>query len=394
MDNKIIVINAGSSSIKFQVYRVKSYEVLASGLCERIFIDGHFKMKYANNVYETDTKMSNHIDAVNFLLSKLKEFKIINDLREIIGIGHRVAQGGSLFNDACLIDKQAKQKIADLIPLAPLHNKPELETIEVFEKLLPQTRNVASFDTTFHVSMPNTSYTYAINPTICEKYKIRRYGFHGNSYKFINEYMEGLLHKKQLNLIVCHLGNGASVCGIKDGKSYITSMGLTPLEGVIMGTRSGDFDPSIVLYLARQGMSIDQIDDLVNKKSGVQGFIDSADMRDLLKKIQSNDETAKFTINLYANRVAEYIVKYINLIGKNIDAIIFTAGVGENSVFVIEEIIDKIKIIDLSINKDLLDQPYSDHKLISNVSSNYPIYCVRTNEEIMIAKDVVRILEI
>ena len=368
MDKKIIVINAGSSSIKFQIYKLKNYEVLASGLCERIFLDGHFKMKYSKSVYETDTQMPNHIEAVKFLLSKLKEFKIINDLNEIVGVGHRVAQGGSLFKGPCLIDRQAKQKIAELIPLAPLHNKPELDTILVFEKLLPHAKNVASFDTTFHTTMPKTSYTYAIEPQVCDKYKIRRYGFHGNSYKFINEYMEKILHKKQLNMIVCHLGNGASICGIKDGKSYITSMGLTPLEGVIMGTRSGDFDPSIILYLIRQGLNVDQIDDLVNKKSGVQGFIHSADMRDLLSKIQKGDATAKFTIDLYANRVAEYIVKYINLIGTKIDCLVFTAGIGENSAFVVEAIVDKVKIINLSINKKELQKPYPDHKLISNLS--------------------------
>jgi acetate kinase len=394
MNKKIIVINAGSSSIKFQIYNVHNYEVVASGLCERIFIDGHFKMKYSQQVYETDTKMSNHVEAIEFLLNKIKEFKIINDFDEIVGVGHRVAQGGAYFKDATIIDEKAKQEIANLIPLAPLHNKPELDTILVFEKLLPHVKNVASFDTTFHTTMPDTSYTYAIDPQICKKYKIRRYGFHGNSYKFINEYMEKLLNKKDLNLIVCHLGNGASICGIKDGKSYITSMGLTPLEGVIMGTRSGDFDPSIVLYLVRQGMSIDQIDDLVNKRSGVQGFINSADMRDLLAKIQEGDEVAKFTINLYANRVAKYIVEYINLIGKNIDAIIFTAGIGENSAFVVEAIMDKIKIINLSIDSGLLQKSYSNHKLISNDKSVYPIYCVRTNEEIMIAKDVLKLLNI
>lgn len=392
MSNKIIVINAGSSSIKFQLYEIDNLEVIASGLCERIFIDGHFKLKYNGQTFEADTPMPTHIEAVEFLLKQLKSVRAIVDLKEIIGVGHRVAQGGSLFKDACLIDEHAKNKIAELIPLAPLHNKPELDTILVFEKLLPHAKNVSSFDTTFHTTMPETSYTYAINPSVCEKYKIRRYGFHGNSYKFINEYMENLLHKKNLNMIVCHLGNGASICGIKNGKSFITSMGLTPLEGVIMGTRSGDFDPSIILYLARQGMSINQIDDLVNKQSGVQGFINSADMRDLLSKIQNGDKVAQFTIDLYANRVAEYVVKYINLIDKNIDAIIFTAGIGENSAFVVEAIINKIKIINLSIDKSLLSKSYSDHKLISNQTSDYPIYCVRTNEEIMIAKDVIKVL--
>jgi acetate kinase len=394
MDKKIIVINAGSSSIKFQVYKLKGYEVLASGLCERIFIDGHFKMKYFGKSFETNTPMPNHVQAINFLLSKLKELKIISNLEEIVGVGHRVAQGGSFFQDACLIDKHAKKNIAELIPLAPLHNKPELDTILVFEKLLPHAKNVASFDTTFHTTMPQTSYTYAINPGVCKKYKIRRYGFHGNSYKFINEYMSKLLHKPKLNMVVCHLGNGASICAIKDGRSYATSMGLTPLEGVIMGTRAGDFDPSIILYLLRQGMNVDQIDDLVNKQSGVQGFINSADMRDLLSKIQKGDSVAKFTIDLYANRVADYIVKYINLIGKKIDAIIFTAGIGENSAFVVEAIINKIQILHLSINKKQLSQAYSDHKLISSKSSTYPIYCVRTNEEIMIAKDVVKVLNL
>jgi acetate kinase len=326
---KILVINAGSSSIKFKLFHVHNLAVIASGLCERIFIDGSFKLSYGDQTFTASTPMPNHTKAIEYMLQQLTSLKIITDLKQIVGVGHRVVQGGE-FNNSVIIDQTVKARIKQLIPIAPLHNAPELAVIEVFDKLLPHAKPVASFDTTFHTTMPPINYTYAIEQNTAKKYQIRRYGYHGNSYRYINQYMTSLLSKTP-NLIVCHLGNGASMCAIKDGKSFITSMGLTPLEGLIMGTRCGDIDPSIILYLIRQGLDVQAVDDIVNKQSGVKGLTGSVDMRDLQKQCEQNNPMAKFTIDLYASKVAEYIVRYANLLANKIDAIVFTAGVGENS---------------------------------------------------------------
>lgn len=269
-----------------------------------------------------------------------------------------------------------------------MHNEPELIVIEIFEKLLPQVVSVASFDNTFHLTIPKHNYIYPIDQKTAKDYAIRRYGFHGNSYRFITLQMQKVLKKNQVNLIVCHLGNGASISAIKENKSYATSMGLTPLEGLIMGTRSGDIDPSIPIYLARQNMSNDTIDNMLNKKSGVQALCGSSDMRDVQSKCNAHDENAILAITMYANQVARYIIDYANQLQNRVDALVFTAGVGENSMFTIKQIIDKIHLIKLELNDDALQSKYDEYKLISTNASNYPIYCVRTDEELMIAQDV------
>jgi acetate kinase len=253
---------------------------------------------------------------------------------------------------------------------------------------LPHAVSVASFDNTFHATIPPVNYIYPIDQTIAKKYAIRRYGFHGNSYRYINKQMQTILNKDKLNLIVCHLGNGASITAIKNGMSYATSMGLTPLEGLMMGTRCGDIDPSIPIYLARQGMKNDEIDGMLNKKSGVQGMCGSSDMRDLQAKCNANNPEAQLTIEMYTRRVARYIVDYANQLEDKVDAIVFTAGIGENSTFVIKNTINNVKLVKLLLDEQTLSNKYSDYKLISSNNSHYPIYCVRTDEELMIAQDV------
>jgi acetate kinase len=253
---------------------------------------------------------------------------------------------------------------------------------------LPHATSVASFDNTFHLTIPEHNYVYPIDPTVASKHAIRRYGFHGNSYRFITIQMQKILNKNSVNLIVCHLGNGASISAIKDNKSYATSMGLTPLEGLIMGTRCGDIDPSIPVYLSRQGLKIDEIDSILNKKSGVQALCGSSDMRDVSSKYESNDSKAILAITMYANRVARYIVDYANQLENKIDALVFTAGVGENSMFTVKQIIDKVKLISLELDEQVINNKYESYKLISAKNSALPIYCVRTNEELMIAQDV------
>jgi acetate kinase len=272
--------------------------------------------------------------------------------------------------------------------LAPLHNEPELTVIEIFQKLLPNTISVASFDNTFHLTIPKHNYVYPIDQKVAQEYAIRRYGFHGNSYRFIVLQMQKILKRDKLNLIVCHLGNGASITAIKENLSYATSMGLTPLEGLIMGTRSGDIDPSIPIYLARQNMSVDAIDALLNKKSGVQALCGSSDMRDVQSKFNQHDQDAVLAITMYANRVARYIVDYANQLENKVDALVFTAGIGENSMFTVKQIVDKVRLIKLELDESALQNKYDDYKLISTSNSDYPIYCVRTDEELMIAQDV------
>jgi acetate kinase len=389
MSKKILIINAGSSSIKFKLFEKVNYHVIASGLCERIFVDGQFTMKYGDNkVFQTNTPMPDHTKATEYLLNQLKDLHVIEDFNDIIGVGHRVVLCTPKITSSVAITPIVKADIQSMTKLAPLHNGPELTVIDIFEKLLPHAMQVASFDNTFHATIPPENYTYPINQEIAKKYAIRRYGFHGNSYRFITKRMSALLNKQNPNLIVCHLGNGASVCAIKEGKSFDTSMGLTPLEGVMMGTRSGNVDPSIVTYLIREGMSVDQVDNLLNKESGLKGVFGSPDMREVSSAYEKNNKNAQLAFTMYANRVVEYILKYANELENKVDALVFTAGVGENSTFLIQHVVNKIKLLELKLNKNL-NEKYDDYKLISDTSSTYPIYCVRTDEELMIAQDVI-----
>jgi acetate kinase len=344
-------------------------------------------MSFGNNQnIEFKVDMPNHTVATQIILEQLKKNNVITNLNEIVGVGHRVVLANGV-NESVVITNQVKDMIRQMIKLAPLHNEPELKVIEIFEKLLPNVINVASFDNSFHTTIPDFNYTYPINLKCSKQHAIRRYGFHGNSYRYITMKMQEILNKKDLNLVVCHLGNGASICAIKNSKSYATSMGLTPTEGLMMGSRCGDIDPSIPLYLLTQNMTRQEIDDLLNKQSGVKGLIGSPDMRDLEKLYKNNDHNAKLCLKIYTNRVASYIVNYINQLENKVDAIIFTAGVGENSKFVIKNILDEIKIINLSYDNNLVEQKYDSYKLINSSSSKFPIYCVRTNEELMIAND-------
>jgi acetate kinase len=390
MNKKILIINAGSSSIKFKLFEKDTYKVIASGLCERIFVDGKFNIKYGEGKeFDGNAHMPNHTKATEHMLNQLKVLHIIEDFNDIIGVGHRVVLCSPHITNSAIITSGVKADIQSMTKLAPLHNGPELTVIDIFEKLLPHATQVASFDNTFHSTIPPVNYTYPIDQKIAQKYAIRRYGFHGNSYRFIAKRMASILKTKNPNLIVCHLGNGASICAIKKGKSYDTSMGLTPLEGVMMGTRSGSVDPSIATYLMREGMSVDQVDNLLNKESGLKGIFGSPDMREVTSAYEKNDSRAKLAFQMYVNRVVEYILKYANELENKVDALVFTAGVGENSMFLVKNVIDQIKLLKLKIDEKKINEKYSDFKLISASSSIYPIYCVRTDEELMIAQDVI-----
>ncbi|GHU30658.1 acetate kinase [Bacilli bacterium] len=360
MSKKILVINAGSSSIKFKLFNATNYQVEASGLCERIFVDGHFSMKFASQKVDFNASMPNHTQATEIILNELTKNRLVTDINEIVGVGHRVVLAGEKYSTSMVITSEVKKAISNHIKLAPLHNEPELTVIEIFEHKLPNAVNVASFDNTYHATIPKVNYTYAIDQTIAKKYAIRRYGFHGNSYRFIALKCAEIMNNPKPNLVVCHLGNGASVCAIKEGKSHNTSMGLTPLEGIIMGTRSGDVDPSIPIYLMREKMEIKQIDDLLNKKSGILGLTGHSDMRDVFAAYDKKEAKAILAVDMYSKKIAEYIIRYVNDLDNKVDGIVFTAGVGENSGFIIDKICKDVKIIKLITDQQKLSEKYSD----------------------------------
>lgn len=388
-NSKYLIINAGSSSIKFQVFD-ESQKILAKGLCERIFVDGHFEIVVDDKKITKTEDFSDHEKAFKCILDYLLDLKVINDLKEIIGIGHRVVQGADYFKDSVIVDDTALAKIDEYIKLAPLHNKPESEVIKIVQKIISHAVNVAVFDTTFHVTRPAENYMYAVPKEWQEKFMIKKYGAHGTSYRYINLKMQKVLNKKEVNLIICHLGNGASICSVKNSKSYNTSMGFTPLEGLIMGTRSGDIDPAVVEYLCNQSnMTVSNVINDLNKKSGILGLTGSADMRDVLK----NREQNKVAIKMYCQRVADYIIKYWNQLSGEIDAIVFTAGVGENSNDIVKGIIESLPVLKIELSDESIQAKYDDFKLITTPNSHVNVYQVRTNEELMILQDILRLLK-
>ncbi|MCF0218055.1 MAG: acetate kinase [Malacoplasma sp.] len=393
MNKNILVINAGSSSLKFKLYDWDMKQI-ASGNCERIGIDGLFKMDYLENnetkKYSTNPDFSNHDLAIDFLLNKLLELKILNSLDEIKGVGHRIVQGGTI-SQSCVVDDAVLKEIEDCISLAPLHNKPEADVLKIVMNKIKGVKNVVVFDTSFHTTIPKVNYYYAVPTEWVEKYKIKKYGFHGTSYRFINEKMNLILNKKDLNLIICHLGNGASICCVKDGKSYDTTMGLTPLCGLVMGTRSGDIDASIFDLVARQtNKSCQEIFNDLNKNSGLKAICGSSDFRDIEEKTQPNNEY-DFATQLFVQRVVNYVATFINHLENKVDAIVFTAGIGENAPEIRDMVCKKIK--GLEINKAANESKIGEFQKISQPLSKWPIYVVRTNEEIKIAQDTKKLVE-
>lgn len=393
MNKDILVINAGSSSLKFRLY---SYEMeeKASGLCERIGVDGFFKIEYLFNKettkYETSADFKNHENAIDFLLEKFKEFNIVSDLNDIAGIGHRIVQGGEI-SSSSLVDEKVLKTIEDCIKLAPLHNKPELDVLQILIKKIPNGKNVAVFDTSFHTTIPKVNNHYAIPSEWVEKHQIKKYGFHGTSYRYITEKMHEILGvTKPLNLIVCHLGNGASICCIKQDKSFDTTMGLTPLAGLIMGTRSGDIDPSIIPYVCREeNLSVDEVVDKLNKASGFKGLCGSSDFRDINSNVQDGNEY-EFAREIFIQKIANFVAIYKNMLKDDVDAIVFTGGIGENAAVVRKMVAEKVVGID--INKELNESKIADHAKISEPLSKFKTYVVRTNEELMIAQDTKKFL--
>ncbi len=397
MSKLILAVNAGSSSLKFKIFAVPEEKVITSGLFERIgHEDGIFKIKAPTGEVKRVLPLPNHDVCVSELTKALVELNVIKALTDISAVGHRVVQGGKYFADSTVFTEEVAEAVERLIPLAPLHNGPNLTGYRAFKKVLPDVTHIAVFDTSFHQSMEEQDYLFPIPYEYYTKYDIRRYGFHGTSHKFVSEEITNLNNGKHLNTIVCHLGNGASITAVKNGKSVATSMGLTPLGGIMMGTRTGDLDPSIMYFVSKfENKTIDEVYDIFNKKSGMLGVSGiSNDSRDVEKAAIAGDKRALFTEKLYARRVADYIGQYHIRLG-GAEAIAFTAGIGENVPMIRTLIINEVKdamgiVLDKEKNKATRGGAYG---LISAPESKVKVFVIPTNEELMIVRDCVRLLK-
>ena len=397
---KIMAVNAGSSSIKFQLLEMPEEKVIASGVMERIGLaEGIFTLKYNGKKEETNPVLPTHAEGVQLLLDTLLDKGIVKSLDEITGVGHRVVQGGEYFKDSALIDGPdgtVVKKIAELADLAPLHNPAHIIGIKAFYKALPSVPEVAVFDTVFHQTMPEEAYMYATPYEWYEKYGIRKYGAHGTSHKFVSQRCAEVMGKKleDTKIIVCHLGNGASISAVDGGKCKDTSMGLTPLEGIPMGTRSGNLDPTVVSYICeKENKTAAEVVNILNKKSGYLGMSGrSNDARDVTQGMNDGDHRCKITFDVQAKRIVDYIASYYVYMG-GCDAICFTAGMGENLKHLRLNIARRLGVLGVKIDEKLNDT-FSDERIISTPDSKIQLYIIPTNEEVMIARDTMRVANI
>lgn len=397
---KILVINAGSSSLKYQLIDIETEAVLAKGLCERIGIENsklnHTPQGGDKIVIEKD--MKDHSDAIMMVLNALtdKEHGVIADMSEISAVGHRVVHGGESFSGSVIINDEVKAALEECVPLAPLHNPANLIGISACEKAMPGVPQVGVFDTAFHQTMPKEAYMYALPYELYTEHKIRRYGFHGTSHKYVSEKAAAFLGKdiKDLKIITCHLGNGSSITAVDGGKSVATSMGFTPLAGVVMGTRSGSIDPAIIKFIAdTKNMDVAKIDALLNKESGVYGISGvSSDFRDLDAEASKGNERAQLALDMFVYSVRKYIGAYAVQMG-GVDAIVFTAGVGENDAKMRAAITKDLEFMGISVN---LEKNAASRGVEADVSADdakVKVLVIPTNEELMIARDTAELLK-
>lgn len=394
--SKIMAVNAGSSSLKFQLFEMPEEKVITKGIVERIGSeDAVYTISLNGEKQKTKLPVPNHKVAVNIVLSDLIEKGILASLDEIAGVGHRVVQGGKYFSDSALVDDDVVAKIEKLIPLAPLHNPAHLVGIEAVREALPKVPNVVVFDTSFHQTMAPDTYMYALPYEWYEKYDIRKYGAHGTSHKYVAYRCAELMGKpvEDLKIITCHIGNGASITAVKGGKCVDTSMGLTPLEGIPMGTRSGNIDPTALEVVSKvTGQNISQLVNILNKESGYKGVSGvSNDSRDLEDTMATNPRS-KLALEIQYKRIADYIGSYYVLMG-GVDAIVFTAGIGENSFLNRKNVIERVSVLGAKIDNDVNEAKSTrgNETLISTPDSKVKVYVIPTEEELMIARDVVRL---
>lgn len=394
----VLVINCGSSSLKFQLINSDTEAVLAKGLCERIGIDGRLTYQPAGGEKEvSDKAMPTHTEAIQFVIEALTNEKtgVVKSLDEIGAVGHRLVHGGEKFAESVVITEEVKKAVRECNDLAPLHNPANLIGVEACEKLMPNTPMVAVFDTAFHQTMPEKAYMYGLPYSYYEKYKVRRYGFHGTSHSFVSKRVAEIVGVPydQTKTIVCHLGNGASVSAVLNGKSVDTSMGLTPLEGLVMGTRSGDIDPAILEFIAKkENLDIEGLMKVLNKESGVYGLSNgvSSDFRDLTAAAEAGQKPAQIALEVFAYRVAKYIGAYTAAMN-GVDNIVFTAGIGENDGQMREDICQYLGFLGIEIDKEK-NAIRGEEVIISTPDSKVNVLVVPTNEELAIARETVALL--
>lgn len=384
----ILSVNAGSSSLKFTGFEMPNEDVLISGVFERIGIDNSFyTIKVNGEKIKKEVELPNHKVAFEILIKELIDNKIVESLDEIKGVGHRIVQGGAYFDKTVIADEDAVSKIDELASLAPLHNHAAIVGINAAKEVMPNAVQTVVFDTAFHQTMAPCEYMYAVPYAWYKEYGIRKYGAHGTSHKYVSQRMNEILGRNDTKLITCHIGNGASISAVKDGKCVDTSMGLTPNAGLIMGSRCGDMDATVVTYaMEKTGMTPKEMDTVLNKQSGLLGISGvSSDSRDIEDGIKNGNERCILAQEMYVKRIVEYIAKYYVLLG-GCDAIVFTAGVGENSISTRKEILNKLAVLGIKVDEEANNVRGEERKITTDDSA-VPAYIIPTNEELMIAKD-------
>ena len=396
---KILCVNAGSSSLKFQVYEMPEEKVLINGYVEKIGAEDSFwTIKVNGEKLKKSKYLKDHTEAAKVLIDELLENKIVESLDEIKGVGHRVLHGGEKYSDSVIITDEVIEDIVSLTKLGPLHHPGNLAGIKAMKEALPNVPMVAVYDTAFHQTMPKQSYIYPVPMEWYEKYGVRKYGFHGTSHKYITLQMKEKLNKEDVNLIICHIGSGSSIACIKEGKCYDTTMGLTPLDGLMMGTRSGAIDPSIIEFVCKEsGKSVTDITNELNKKSGFLGVCGQPDCRDVEELISKDDENAILAYEMYTDRVVKYIAEYFVKLEGKVDGIVFTAGIGENGPQFRSLVLKKLNAIGIYENEEINNKiagylDLSEGK-ISTDDSKVDVFVVPTNEEAMIIKDTYELVK-
>lgn len=396
---KVLVINSGSSSLKYQFIDMTNESVLAKGVCDRIGLEQSFlkHSKIGGNTVVIEKDLYNHKLAIKEVISALTddEIGVIEDMKEISAVGHRVVHGGERFYKSVIIDDEVKEAIEKCSELAPLHNPSNIIGIDACRQIMPDVPMVAVFDTAFHQTMPRHAYIYALPYEIYEKYGLRRYGFHGTSHKYVSERAAKMLNKpiEELKIVSCHLGNGASICAVKYGKSIETSMGFTPLQGLCMGTRSGTIDPAVISFLMeKEKMTVKDISDFLNKKSGVLGVSGvSSDFRDIQEAAESGNDRAKLALDIFCYRVKRFIGDYITIMN-GVDAVVFTAGIGENNDYVRREVLTDMDFLGIKIDQEK-NKTRGEEVDISAEDAKVRTLIIPTNEELAIARETVELVK-
>lgn len=394
---KLLSVNAGSSSLKFRVYEMPEEKLLMKGMFERIGLEGSsYNIRVGESKIQKEADIKDHKDAVDILLEELIKEKIVKNLNEIEAVGHRIVHGGNFYSHSVKVTARVLIEIEELSDLAPLHNPASLMGIKAFLRAIPDAEEVACFDTAFHQTMDETTYLYPVPYEWYTKYHVRKYGFHGLSHQYVTNVMQEKLKKKNVNLIICHIGNGASITAVKDGKCIDTSMGFTPNAGIMMGTRSGDIDYSLIEHVMKKtGMTVHEMDTVLNKESGLLGITGMSDLRDLDRAFISKEQKAVLAFGMYTDKIVEYIASYYMKLG-TVDAIVFTAGGGENDSIIRGEALKKLWPIGVKVDEAVNDETIvrkGKEGIITTKDSSIPAYVVATDEELMIARDTFKVME-